>query len=69
MLTMLDSCEAVVHIATSIPCDFTVPNTWDANARLRTDIVKILLKAFLEAGVGRYVQRSIAMAHPGCSED
>lgn len=69
MLTMLDGCEAVVHIATSMPCDFTAPNTWDANTRLRTDIVKILLKASLEAGVGRYIQQSITVAYSDCSED
>ncbi len=66
---MLDGCEVVVHIATAIPRDSTAPNAWDANTRLRTTVVKILLKASLEVGVRRYVQQSITMAYPDYGED
>ncbi|MCG3212626.1 MAG: hypothetical protein FOGNACKC_06296 [Anaerolineae bacterium] len=69
MAPMLDGCETVVHIATSIPRDFTAPNAWEANTRLRTDVVKILLKASLGVGVKRYVQQSITMAYPDYGED
>ncbi len=69
MSSMLDGCETVVHIATAIPRDFTGPNAWDANTRLRTTVVKTLLKASLEVGVRRYVQQSITMAYPDYGED
>lgn len=69
MSSMLAGCETVVHIATSIPRDFTAPNAWDVNTRLRTDVVKILLKTSLKVGVKRYVQQSITMAYPDYGED
>lgn len=62
-------CEAVIHIATSIPQNFALPNAWDANTRLRTDVVKMLLKASAEVGVKRYIQQSITMAYPDCGEN
>jgi nucleoside-diphosphate-sugar epimerase len=61
---MLEGCDAVVHIATAIPRDFTGPNAWDANTRLRTDGVRMLLAASLKVGVRRYIQQSITMAYP-----
>jgi nucleoside-diphosphate-sugar epimerase len=68
MSSLLDGCEAVVHIATAIPRDFTAPNTWDDNTRLRTDVVKTLLQAFIEVGGKRYIQQSITMAYPDRGE-
>ncbi len=62
--SMLDRCDAVIHVATSIPRDFTIPNAWDANTRLRTDGVRMLLEASLKVGVRRYIQQSITMAYP-----
>lgn len=62
-------CDAVVHIATAIPRDFSAPDAWDANTRLRTDVVRILLQASLEAGVKRYIQQSITMAYPDRGEE
>src|SRR5512141_1148291 len=41
----LDGCDAVVHIATSIPRDSSAPGAWAANTRLRTDGVRALLAA------------------------
>ncbi|MCC6165967.1 MAG: NAD-dependent epimerase/dehydratase family protein [Caldilineaceae bacterium] len=61
---MLDGCDTVMHIATAIPRDFMAPHAWDANTRLRTDGVKMLLAASLKAGVRRYIQQSITMAYP-----
>lgn len=65
----LYDCQAVLHIATAIPRDFSAPDAWDANTRLRTDVVRILLKASLEAGVKRYIQQSITMAYPDRGEE
>ncbi|MCC6300992.1 MAG: NAD-dependent epimerase/dehydratase family protein [Anaerolineales bacterium] len=62
--SLLDGCDAVAHIATAIPRDFSAPNAWEANTRLRTDGVRAALDASLKAGVKRYVQQSITMAYP-----
>lgn len=67
--SMLEGCDAVAHIATAIPRDFTAPHAWDANTRLRTDGVRVLLDASLKAGVQRYVQQSITMAYPDHGDD
>ncbi len=66
--SLLQGCESVVHSATSIPRDFTAPNAWDANTRLRTDVVRVVLKAALDVGVKRYIQQSITMAYPDRGE-
>lgn len=65
----VQGCEAVIHIATSIPQNFALPNAWDANTRLRTDVVKMLLKVSAEVGVKQYIQQSITMAYPDCGEN
>jgi len=57
-------CEAVLHIATSIPADFNAPHAWDVNNRLRTEGVERLLHASLAVNAQRYVQQSITMAYP-----
>jgi 2-alkyl-3-oxoalkanoate reductase len=61
---MIAGCEAVVHIATAIPRDMNAPHAWEANTRLRTDGVRILLQAALQAGAKQYIQQSITMAYP-----
>ncbi len=61
---LLEECEAVIHIATAIPRDMRAPHAWDANNRLRTDGVRILLQAALKAGARHYLQQSITMAYP-----
>jgi nucleoside-diphosphate-sugar epimerase len=61
---LLESCDAVIHIATAIPRDMSAPHAWDANTRLRTDGVRVLLQAALKAGVKQYIQQSITMAYP-----
>lgn len=67
--SLLEGCDAVAHVATAIPGDFTAPHAWDANTRLRTDGVRLLLDASLKAGVQRYVQQSITMAYPDHGDD
>jgi nucleoside-diphosphate-sugar epimerase len=64
LLSMLDGCDAVVHIATSIPPNFKDTDAMKANTRLRTDGTKILLEASLKVGVRRYIQQSITRAYP-----
>ena len=61
---VIASCEAVLHLATSIPSDFSAPHAWDVNNRLRTEGVDHLLQACLAVGVKHYVQQSITMAYP-----
>ncbi len=67
--SMLQGCDAVAHIATAIPSDFSVPNAMETTARLRTEGVRKLLDASLAAGVRRYVQQSITMAYPDHGDD
>ena len=56
--------DAVLHIATAIPRDFSAPGAWDLNNRLRTIGTQRLLKASLDNGVGYYLQQSITMRYP-----
>jgi nucleoside-diphosphate-sugar epimerase len=56
--SVLKACDAVVHIATAIPRDFTAPGALDATARLRTEGTERLLKASLEVGAERYIQQT-----------
>ncbi len=62
-------CQAVLHIATSIPRDAAAPGAWDMNTRLRTDGTRLLLEAALAANVEAYVQQSIVMAYPDFGDD
>jgi len=64
----LSGCDAVIHIATSIPRDFKKPGAWDINNRIRTDGVRLALKVSLQLAVKRYLQQSITMAYPDCGQ-
>ena len=66
--SMLAGCDAVVHIATAIPQNFTALEAWDANTRLRTDGTRQLLNASLAVGAKCYIQQSIVMAYPDSSD-
>jgi nucleoside-diphosphate-sugar epimerase len=62
-------CDAVLHLATSIPrkrrprlTDFAL------NDRIRTEGTRNLLAAALRCGVKRYTQQSIALLHSGHQE-
>jgi nucleoside-diphosphate-sugar epimerase len=67
--SLLHGCDIVLHIATAIPQDFAAPHAWDANTRLRTDVVRMLLKASAEVGAKQYIQQSITMAYPDCGDN
>jgi nucleoside-diphosphate-sugar epimerase len=58
---IIKGCDAVLHLATAIPHDRTVPGAWDVNTRLRTEGTRTLLQASLTTGVRRYIQQSIVM--------
>ncbi|HLZ29776.1 MAG TPA: NAD(P)H-binding protein [Chloroflexota bacterium] len=60
---VVEGCEAVVHAATAIPRDPSLPGAWDLNTRLRTLGTRRLVGAAQAAGVRRYVQQSIIMAY------
>ncbi|MBI5879126.1 MAG: NAD(P)-dependent oxidoreductase [Chloroflexi bacterium] len=66
---LLAGCDAVAHIATAIPRDGTALGAWDANTRLRTDGVRVLIAGALAARVPLYVQQSITMAYPDCGDE
>lgn len=66
---MLDGCDAVLHIATALPQDFSAPHAWDAMTRLRTHGVRMLLDASTKAGTRCYAQQSIAIAYPDNGEE
>ena len=61
--SLLEGCQCVVNIATSIPSDFDKPGAWDSNNRLRTEGTKKIIDASLNSGVKRYIQQSIVMAY------
>jgi nucleoside-diphosphate-sugar epimerase len=60
---LVEGCDAVLHIATSIPRDPAAPGAWDANTRLRIEGTEALLAAARDAGCTRYLQQSITMAY------
>lgn len=66
---LLEGTDCVVHIATSIPTDFTKPDAWVTNNRLRTEGTKKLVEASIRAGVKRYIQQSIVMAYSDGGDD
>lgn len=61
---LLDGCDAVFHIATAIPSDFTAPGAWDLNTKLRTEGTRRLVDASIAYGILYYVQQSITMRYP-----
>jgi nucleoside-diphosphate-sugar epimerase len=61
-------CEAVIHIATAIPANFSAPGAWETNTRLRTEGTRHLLDAALQVGAARYIQQSITLAYPDCGD-
>jgi nucleoside-diphosphate-sugar epimerase len=65
LFELVRGCDAVVHIATAIPRDASVPGAWSRTALLRTVGTRRLLDAALASGVPRYIQQSIVMAYRG----
>lgn len=69
LLPMMQGYDAVVHIATSIPRDLTVPDAWTANTHLRIRGTGRLQRAALDAGVATFVQQSIITAYRDGGDD
>ena len=67
--SLLDGVDAVLHIATAIPRDFSAPGAWDLNNKLRTIGTRRLLDAAAARKVGYYVQQSITMRYPDCGDN
>ncbi len=63
LIPMMKGCEAVIHAATAIPRNFTVPGALTANTHLRIRGTGRLQRAALEVGVTTFVQQSIIMAY------
>lgn len=61
---ILEGYDTVVNIATAIPRDFSAPNAWEANTRIRIEGTPRLLNSLLKANVKNYVQQSITLAYP-----
>jgi nucleoside-diphosphate-sugar epimerase len=61
---LLSGCDAVLHTATAVPADATVPGAWVAHSRLRTEGTRRLLDASLAVHAKYYIQQSIVMAYP-----
>jgi nucleoside-diphosphate-sugar epimerase len=57
--------EAVIHQLTALPArfDWTNPNLFDANNRVRTEGTRILVDAAIASGARRVVAQSIAFAY------
>jgi nucleoside-diphosphate-sugar epimerase len=66
--TMMEGCDAVIHVATAIPKDPAAPGAWTANTHLRIRGTGRLQRASLEAGVTTFIQQSIVMAYPDGGE-
>lgn len=69
LISMMDGCEAVIHAATAIPYDRTVPGAWTANTHLRIRGTGRLQRAALAVGVTTFVQQSIIMAYRDGGDD
>lgn len=68
----LGGVDAVLHLATRIPPRerSDEPAAWRENDRLRTDAARVLVDAAHEAGVGTFVQPTVAFVYPrGASAD
>jgi nucleoside-diphosphate-sugar epimerase len=60
---MMEGCEAVIHIATSIPRDISTPGALTANTHLRIRGTGRLQRAALEVNATTFVQQSIITAY------
>lgn len=69
LTSMMDGCEAVMHIATSIPRDFSVPGAWTTNTHLRIRGTGRLQRAALDVNVTTFIQQSIIAAYRNGGDD
>lgn len=58
--------DAILHLATRIPPreQLDRPEAWQENDRLRTEAVRVLVDAGLDAGVGTFVQPTVTFVYP-----
>jgi 2-alkyl-3-oxoalkanoate reductase len=61
---LIDGCAGLIHAATSIPADPSVPNAWTQTTLLRIRGTGRLERAALEVGVEAFLCQSIIMAYP-----
>jgi nucleoside-diphosphate-sugar epimerase len=63
----VSGCDAILHLATRIPPleQFDQPEAWRENDRLRTEAVRVLVDAGIQAGVGTFVQPTVTFVYPG----
>jgi nucleoside-diphosphate-sugar epimerase len=68
--TAVEGHDGVVNVATRIPppSRAALPGAWSENGRLRSVASRHLVDASLAAGVGRFVQESIAFIYPDCGD-
>jgi 2-alkyl-3-oxoalkanoate reductase len=64
---VVDRCEAVLHLATSIPPTRRAVrrSAWAMNDRLRRVATRVLVDAALDAGADRFVKEAIAFVYEG----
>lgn len=68
LLSAVQGSEVVLHIATAIPKNMTVPNAWDANDRVRIEGTRNLLAAAQSVKAKLYVQQSITFLYGNCGD-
>lgn len=64
LTAVFSGCDAVIHAATAIPSDPSLPGAWDRNTQIRIRGTGRLQRAALEANVGTFLLQSIVMAYP-----
>jgi nucleoside-diphosphate-sugar epimerase len=67
--SLLEGFDAVLHIATAIPSDFTAPGAWDLNTKLRTEGTRRLCGGSVACRIKYYVQQSITMRYPDLGDN
>jgi nucleoside-diphosphate-sugar epimerase len=69
LTSMMNGCEAVMHIATSIPRDFSAPGAWTTNTQLRIRGTGRLQRAALDVNATTFIQQSIITAYRDGGDD
>lgn len=68
---VLEGCDAVVHMATSIPpmSKALGRDAWTENDRLRREGTRILADAAIDAGVTVFVKETVCFYYPDCGDE
>lgn len=71
LVRMFQGQDAVCSLATHVPVGYqaALPWSWRENDRLRTEGVRSVVAAALEAGVRRVVQESVSFLYAGAGDD